>query len=212
MDTSIIQKTKSFQNINKMIDDLIQHEYDKNTVTHLFNDFKKFNYEIRYCISLMVKDKSSVGSASNNFASNFIINYNQRQKNKTKMSFIWLGNSDTELEELYVLMKDEYTLISDDNTFKAFKEVFSGKPLDSITPIKWHNNNASEVLYFLMRLTESNNIDSKPRRLNYQVLRGCIVADNGEPFSVNWKQLKQNIYIQFSTKKQDMIDRLVANF
>ena len=84
--------------------------------------------------------------------------------------------------------------------------------MDSITPIRWHDKNASEVLYFFIRLTESNNIASKSNRLNYQILRQCIVADNGEEFSVNWKQLKQQIHFQLASKKQNMIDRLVAQF
>jgi len=45
-------------------------------------------------------------------------------------------------------MIDKYKLIAPETTLEQFKATFTGQPIESINPIKWHQDNASELLYF----------------------------------------------------------------
>jgi hypothetical protein len=45
-------------------------------------------------------------------------------------------------------MIKKYKLIAPDTTLEQFTAIFTGQPVESITAIKWHQYNASEVLYF----------------------------------------------------------------
>ena len=125
-----------------------------------------------------------------------------------KTSYVWQNNPDKELPELYRLMIDKYKLIAPETTLEQFKAVFTGQPIESINPIKWHQDNASELLYF------NEAIKNKVNDVwhIYQRLDACFVKPDGKPFKAVWKSLKTNIDINLSSDKQKAIDELVKNF
>lgn len=133
-------------------------------------------------------------------------------KQQKKTSYVWQGNPDKELPELYRLMIDKYKLIAPETTLEQFKAVFTGQAIESINPIKWHQDNASELLYFIDRLQQTNNIVHNPKKTDYQKMTACFVKPDGKQFKANWKQIKQNISFNLSSDKQNAIDELVNNF
>jgi len=133
-------------------------------------------------------------------------------KQQKKTSYVWQSNPDKELPELYSLMIKKYKLIASETTYEQFKAVFTGQPIDEIKPIKWHQDNASELLYFIDRLEQTKNIKHNPKRADYQKMTACFVNPDGKQFTANWKQIKQNISINLSSDKQKAIDELVNNF
>jgi len=146
------------------------------------------------------------------------IDYQQKKptrkppKQQTKTSYVWQNNPDKELPELYKLMIDNYKLIAPETTLEQFKAVFTGQAIESINPIKWHQDNASELLYFIDRLQQTNNIVHNPKKTDYQKMTACFVKPDGKQFKANWKQIKQNISFNLSSDKQNAIDELVNNF
>jgi hypothetical protein len=142
------------------------------------------------------------------------IDYQQKKpirkppKQQKKTSYVWQNNPDKELPELYNQMVDNYKLIASETTFEQFKAVFTGQPIESINPIKWHQENASELLYFNEAIRNKvNNVWNI-----YQRLTACFVKPDGKPFKVVWKSLKTHIGINLSPDKQKFIDELVSNF
>lgn len=133
-------------------------------------------------------------------------------KQQKQTSYVWQSNPDTELPELYSLMIDKYKLIASETTYEQFKAVFTGQPIDEIKPIKWHQENASELLYFIDKLEQLNNIFYNPKRADYQKMTACFVKPDGLKFKASWKSLKTNIDINLSLNKQRAIDELVENF
>ncbi|WP_335637058.1 hypothetical protein [Maribacter arcticus] len=133
-------------------------------------------------------------------------------KQQKRTSYVWQNNPDKELPELYKLMVNKYKLIASDTTIEQFKVIFAGKPIETINPIKWHQDNASELLYFIDRLEQSNNIVYNSKRADYQKLKACFVKPDGKQFNVVWKSLKTNIEINLSPEKQKAIDELISNF
>ena len=129
-------------------------------------------------------------------------------KQQKKTSYVWQNNPDRELPELYSLMINKYKLIAPETTYEQFKAVFTGQPIESINPIKWHQDNASELLYF------NEAIKNKVNDVwhIYQRLEACFVKPDGKPFKAVWKSLKTNIDINLSSDKQKAIDELVSNF
>ena len=134
------------------------------------------------------------------------------KKNKTINSYVWQSNPDNELPELYSLMTLTYKLIAPETTYEQFKAVFTGQPIVEIVPIKWHQDNASELLYFIVKLEESSNIVHNPIRADYKKMTACFVKPDGEFFEAVWKSLKTVIDINLSSDKQKAIDALVNNF
>ena len=125
-----------------------------------------------------------------------------------KTSYKWQGNPD-ELPELYNLMMVKYKLIASETTYEQFKAVFTGQTIDdSFKPIRWHQDNASELLYFDDAIKNKvNNVWNI-----YQRMSACFVKPDGNSFKASWKSLKTNIGINLSTDKQKAIDELVGNF
>ena len=72
----------------------------------------------------------------------------KKPQQSNKVSFIWQGNAEKELPELYRLMLDEYKLIAPDTNLSQFKAVFTGQPIESIEPVKWIASNRL-LAYFL---------------------------------------------------------------
>ncbi len=132
--------------------------------------------------------------------------YKDKQQQKT--SYVWQNNPDKELPELYRLMLNKYKLIAPETTLEQFKAVFTGQPINEIKPIRWHQDNASELLYF------NKAIQAKVDNVwhIYQRLAACFVKPDGKPFNAVWKSLKTEIEINLSPDKQKAIDELVKNF
>lgn len=136
----------------------------------------------------------------------------QKPQQSNKLSFIWQGNAERELPELYSLMLNEYKLIAPETNLEQFTAIFTGQPIESVQPIKWHQENASELLYFYMMLVESNNIDFNSKKLDYQKLSACFVKPDGQPYEAKFKQLKTNIEFNLSDEKKTNISSLIKNF
>lgn len=133
-------------------------------------------------------------------------------KQQKKTSYLWVNNPDEEIKELYNLMIGKYKLIAPETTYEQFKAIFTGQPIESINPIKWHQENASELLYFIDKLAQSNNIEHNPKKANYQRMTACFVKPDGNPFQAAWKSLKTDIELKLSPDKQRAIDELINNF
>jgi hypothetical protein len=133
---------------------------------------------------------------------------NKPPKPKKRISYIWQNDPDKELPELYRLMIDKYRLIAPETTYDQFKAIFTGQLIDDIKPIKWHQNNASELLYFNEAIKDK--VDSVWHI--YKRLAACFVKPDEKPFEAIWKSLKTNIDINLSPDKQKAIDELVSNF
>jgi hypothetical protein len=146
------------------------------------------------------------------------IDYQQKKptrkppKQQTKTSYVWQSNPDKELPELYKLMIDKYKLIAPETTYEQFKAVYTGWTIYEIEPIRWHQENASELVYFIDRLEQTDNIVHNPKKTDYQKMTACFVKPDGKQFKANWKQIKQNISFNLSSDKQNAIDELVNNF
>jgi len=135
------------------------------------------------------------------------------KRKETKISYNWLINPDTELKELFELMTNKYKLIASDTSYEAFEAIFSACPIDEhFNPIKWHDNNASELLYFIHNLKDGHKISGIKNRIDYKKMTSCFVQPDGKQFNANWKQLKFNIEINLSERKREAIDELLKNF
>jgi len=73
---------------------------------------------------------------------------NNQKENKKMTSYVWQGNPDIELPELYSHMKDTYKLIDPQTNLEQFKAVFKGQDIEKIKPIKWLHTNRL-LAYFL---------------------------------------------------------------
>lgn len=136
----------------------------------------------------------------------------QTKKSQTKTSYLWLNNPKDELLELFKLLKEDYKLIAEETTFKQLEAVFTNQPISDIVPIKWHQNNATELLYFIEELIKTDNIEGNKNRSDYKKLISCFVMPDGKKFENNFKQLKIDIKVNLSEKKQKSISTLVNNF
>lgn len=130
---------------------------------------------------------------------------NKYSDNQNKKSYVWQGDPDSELIKFYSLMIDKYKLIAPETTYDQFKAVFTGQPTINIIPIKWHQDNASELLYFNEAIKSKVNVVWNI----YQRMTACFVKPDGKQFKVAWKSLKTNIEINLSVEKQEAIDELL---
>ena len=201
--------------------DIDQGNYDaENTIDN--DDFEKDSGEIYKLAwdrceefsTFQTPDEIAKEEAELSFSITDVINKNiskpPKQKNRT--TYQWQNNADKELPELYRLMINEYKLIASDTTLEQFTAIFTRQSIDNIKPIKWHQNNATELLYFIIRLEQLNNIVHNPKRADYTKLKACFVDPDGQEFKAKWKSLKTHIEINLSTKKQNAIDELVKQF
>lgn len=157
-----------------------------------------------------------------------LLHLDRVHKDKKILTYEWNGlgvRIDKELSDLYSMMIDKYKLIAPETTYEQFKEVFTGHPIDEIIPIKWHDNNATELLYFIFRLGFGNWISLKSIkrikkedfakiedifeyikyiRFDYNQLKACFIKSNGEKFNPAWKTLKQNMLFLNEEKKKNI--------
>ncbi|WP_162427845.1 hypothetical protein [Pontibacter pudoricolor] len=140
---------------------------------------------------------------------------------KEKLSYTWLSKSDTDLIELHQHLINA-KLIDPATTLEQFKAVFRAQPLHIVkdNPIKWHEDNASELLYFILQLEGTDDemypdgwLIKKGNRANYKRLTACFVKPDGEQFTENFKQAKQNLKDPvLAPAKQAVIDSIVNQF
>lgn len=192
---NLYQNGANAANLISAIDSAIQNvEFD--LVCPLEKDSKEVNEYLRKTLIELKKELSE----------------NQTKKTKKKKtSYVWQGSQD-ELPLLHNLMVNEYKLIVPETTYEQSQAVFTGQPIESIHPIKWHQDNASELLYFIDRLKQSHQIEHNPKRADYQKLKACFVKPDGSQFDSAFKQLKTNIELNLSKDKQKAIDDLIGNF
>lgn len=185
-----------------LIEGYRQTEKEKQYIRYIF---ERYQYYYR-------KLYDSANEIFNDYKALNIFIANSQNKN-IKTSYLWKAGSDKELPDLYRLMIDKYKLIASESTYEQFKTVFTSKPIDgSFEPIRWHQENASELLYFIVRLEQSDSIEHNPKRADYQKIKACFVKPDGKPFDVVWKSLKTNVDINLSPDKQKAIDELVNYF
>lgn len=135
-----------------------------------------------------------------------IENSSSQSRVQNTISYVWQNDPNIELPELYNRLINKYKLISSETTYEQFEAVFTGQPIKSINPIKWHQDNASELLYF------NESIKNKVDNVWHIHIRlsSCFVKPDGKKFDVAWKTLKQQIDF-LSKDKQNKIDELVKN-
>ncbi len=143
------------------------------------------------------------------------INYlEKKQKHPSKkaskqITYQWLGKPDIDLPELYNELINNNLIINDISP-DDFKAIFTGQPIKNIKqPIKWHDNNASELLYFITQLMK--NLIKHESRIDYKRLKACFIEPNGKPFETDFRTLKTNLTINLSQNKQNVIDRIIDN-
>jgi hypothetical protein len=142
------------------------------------------------------------------FLNSVLYSHLNQPKSKEKISFVWCTDPDKELPELYSKMLKEYQLIASETTYEQFKAIFTGKPINkSFVPVRWHQDNASELLYFNEAIKNKVNVVWNI----YQRLTACFVKPNGEKFNAAMKSIRTNIEINLSLDKQRAIDELVKN-
>ena len=135
-----------------------------------------------------------------------------RGKEKTITSYQWQGDPNKELPELLNLMVNRYKLIAPETTLKQFKAVFSEQTIDiGFHPIKWHDDNSTELLYFIDCLESSCNVKGNPNRADYKRMVACFVQSDGKKFTGKWKQLKNQLF-KLASNKRALIDELIRNF
>lgn len=118
-------------------------------------------------------------------------NYNLITKPKpTVYSYLWTGTSE-QLESTYQDLKNE-SYIDKGTKYEDFRKVFNQSDIDSIQPIKWHNNSVTEVLYFIELLIQIGSIDKHPSR--HKVLSKCFCNNKGRPYNYNsLRQIRSSI-------------------
>jgi hypothetical protein len=132
-------------------------------------------------------------------------------KNKNDTTYKWKVKPE-EIETLFNRMKGKF--IANDTTYEEFEAIFSGKPIKEITPIKWHKENASELLFFILTLSEPStydlgfNMKIEPKKHIYKTLVKCFVKSNKKPFEAKWKSLRTDIQVTLSQENQDAVKAL----
>ena len=79
-------------------------------------------------------------------------------KKKLVTTYVWQGNPDKELPELYNLMINKYKLIASETTYEHFKAVFTGQLIDEIDKIERTKKFTNVLLtYFVSGLFQKSN-------------------------------------------------------
>lgn len=134
---------------------------------------------------------------------------NSAMKKKKQTTYKWETNPEDELPDLYTLMKDKHKLIAPETTLDQFRAIFTGQDTEIIIPVKWHEDNASELIYFDKSICE---LLYKTSRANFVRMAACFVKPDGQRFEGSFKELKNTIEINLSDEKQKIIDSIISNF
>ncbi len=123
-----------------------------------------------------------------------------------KLSYKWLDN---DLDKFYESLKGKYII---DTELEDFKAAFEEKTIGSFKPIKWHDTNATELVYFIKNLISSGLVLAQTTRMNYQRLKGCFVKSDGSQFTESLKDLNQQAEMALDQQKQEAIKSLLSDF
>jgi hypothetical protein len=96
--------------------------------------------------------------------------YKEREKAK---SYLWQSKTDTELPELYQLLKDNQ-LIHLKTTFKQFKAVFTGQPTITIQPIIWIG--ATNLLAYFLDQAHRKHKKLPTNTKVWSLAKGCFTG------------------------------------
>ena len=127
---------------------------------------------------------------------------------KGKVSYKWLGQPD-EQEQLFTDLQSYFSIKA---TFKQFKPIFLGVPLEEVEPIRWHEDNASELLFFIMDMMEKGLINDEIKRMDYKKLQGCFIKPDGNIFNSSFKNLKKNLDVNLSDAKKQAISKILEKY
>ena len=127
-------------------------------------------------------------------------------KQKNYYTYEWLGKADEDLPQLHRLMKKFIGL----TTITEFKKIFlKTKINEKLKPIKWHENKASEVLYFISKLMEKGLIKDQRNRFSHKMLKSCFAPPDGNIFTQRLKQLKNNLPDNVSKSSQEELVEII---
>ncbi len=129
----------------------------------------------------------------------------QKRKPKPKgkqVSYVWQGNPDIELPELYTLMVDKYKLFAPETTPEQFEDSFTTDAIENIIPLIWLKTNKL-LVYFL---------DNYFKGQNYQ-----SIAENRKQFSrpnkillnANDLSVAKNSFQNGLPKGYELIDKII---
>ncbi len=123
------------------------------------------------------------------------------------LSYKWIADK-FYLEDLYDKTKGKLIL---ESTHKdVFMAVFNAKPLRDITPVFWHDDNASELIYFILKLGENGYIH-ETKRTNYKQMTACFYKEDGAKWvSKSFRSLKQKLEYNLSEQKRCFINKLIG--
>ncbi len=135
-------------------------------------------------------------------------NHHHKAARAKKTTYTWMWPHD-ELKDLFHALRDDKKLIAPETTYQQFEYIFTGQPIEAVTPIRWHDDNATELTYFIVRLERTDCIEHNPKRTDYEKLKGCFVKPDGKPFNANFKELKNKMEFNLSEVKKSPIDSLI---
>lgn len=137
---------------------------------------------------------------------------------KQKTSYRWLGTQD-QLSDFCKELIGKFILPDEDTDDDSYiitiindvKAIFSAKPLNEIKPVRWHEDNATELIYFITEIGEKGIIKAGSRS-DYKTMKACFVKPDGTPFDTSsWPSLKQKRHYNLSKAKQEAIDKLARD-
>lgn len=105
----------------------------------------------------------------------------------------WLGPLEEENQIL-----DLYKSLTEARFIECSSEVLLGvfQPFTFLEPVKWLTNNASELIFFILKLQEFG-FSPTPSRQDWQTLRMLFIKGDGSFFKENFKTLKTDIKINW---------------
>lgn len=112
-------------------------------------------------------------------------------------SYKWLLTTD-QLKELYRMLNPVHIIDTSEEDFIA---VFTRKPVGSFSPVRWRDDSASEVVFFIYQLIHKDCLSESKGSMNYQKLISCICKPDGQPFDS--KSLASSKYKLDSHPTQD---------
>ena len=205
---SIESRTQTYLKIQKTISDFVRFKSNKESIRNFLQFEMNYSDDVKKIIISEIINKVDKGSP----IYNELCKYYKTLISKKNLinSYQWQGK-DEDLLEFYNQTISEYKLIASETSLDQFRAVFSSVPIKDISPIKWRKDNASELIYFISKLVESNNINGN-KRLDYQKMKSCFIKPDGTKFTEAFKSLKQNIEINLAEDKRTQIDELIKAF
>lgn len=125
---------------------------------------------------------------------------------KKLLSYKWVGDLE-DLGQLYDILNG--TLIQKTKK-EDFIAAFSGEVIGSFKPIKWHDNNATEAIFFIKSLMPELVFDER-KRMNYDKFIGCFIKADGTCFDTkSLKTLNRNAEVDLSMVKKLLVKDLIS--